>query len=184
MKNDRENIIDQLLVMNVQSGDKVSLEKLVQRWQQRFLQYAVVVTGDSNAAYDIVQDCWLAIIKGIVNLNDPAKFKVWALRIVYNKSATWIRKKQANRKLMQNFSEYAKEGSGKNDQTTQEVRYVLMNLPDKYRSVMTLYYFEKLSISDLASVFKVPEGTIKSRLYKARDCFKQEWNKKIKGDLK
>jgi DNA-directed RNA polymerase specialized sigma24 family protein len=75
MKQDHSNIEDQLLVMDAQDGDAQAMEKLVTRWQKRLWQHAYRLTDDSQGAWDITQQSWLGIIKGLRKLHDPAKFK-------------------------------------------------------------------------------------------------------------
>ena len=66
-----EQIADEILVMDCQSGRAKALEILVSRWQKRLWQYAYDLTGDSEAAWDVTQESWLGIIRGIRRLNDP-----------------------------------------------------------------------------------------------------------------
>src|SRR4030042_5729298 len=90
--NSVERIIDEILVMDCQSGRVKAMELLVNRWQKRLWQYARNLTGDTEAAWDITQESWLGIIRGIGRLDDPARFRPWAYRIVPNKVNDWIRK--------------------------------------------------------------------------------------------
>ena len=60
-----EQLIDEILVMDCQSGKVKALEMLVSRWQKRLWRYAYGLTEDSEAAWDITQDSWLGIIKGL-----------------------------------------------------------------------------------------------------------------------
>ncbi len=64
-----EQIIDQLLVMDAQDGDAQAMEKLVSRWQKRLWQHAFRLTSDSQAAWDVTQQSWLGIIKGLQKLS-------------------------------------------------------------------------------------------------------------------
>ena len=64
-----EQIVDEILVMDCQSGSVKAMEMLVSRWQKRLWQYAFRLIGDSEAAWDITQESWLAIIRGISRLS-------------------------------------------------------------------------------------------------------------------
>jgi len=70
----REQIIDQLLVTDAQDGDAGAMEKLVSRWQKRLWQHAFRLTSDSQAAWDVTQQSWLGIIKGLRKLHDPERY--------------------------------------------------------------------------------------------------------------
>jgi len=99
MKDERCDIEDQLLVMDAQDGDAGAMEKLVIRWQKRLWLHAYRLTSDSQAAWDITQQSWLGIIKGLRKLHDPANFKAWAYGITTNKSTDWIKKSRAVKRV-------------------------------------------------------------------------------------
>ena len=78
MKDNLSNIENQLLVMAAQGGNAEALEKLVYLWQKKLWQYVFRLTTDVHASWDITQQCWLEIIKGLKKLHDPTSFKDWA----------------------------------------------------------------------------------------------------------
>ena len=96
MKEDCSSIENQLLVMDAQDGDAAAMEKLVCRWQKRLWQHAYRMTADKEAAWDVTQQSWLGIIKGLRKLDDPENFKAWAYRITTNKSIDWIKRRKRN----------------------------------------------------------------------------------------
>ena len=173
MKEDRSNIEDQILVMEAQDGDAEAMEKLVIRWQRRLWCHAFRLTGDKDAAWDVMQQSWLAIIKGLHKLNDPASFKAWAYRITTNKSIDWVKKnKSAMRVDLEEIP-----SCGPEEKTGIDVRELLGRLDIKKRSALNLYYFEQLSIPEISMVLNISQGTVKSRLFKARQELKQLWEK-------
>ena len=99
MQDERSNIQDQLLVMDAQAGDTGAMEKLVSRWQKRLWLHAFRLTGETQAAWDVTQQSWLGIIKGLRKLHDPANFKAWAYKITTNKSIDWIKKTKTDKHL-------------------------------------------------------------------------------------
>jgi len=168
-----EQLVDEILVMDCQRGSVKAMEMLVSRWQKRLWRYALNLTGDTEAAWDITQESWLGIIKGLRKLHDPASFKAWAYRITTNKSFDWIRKNNEVNKISiektheQNYTE--KDDIG--------VKELLERLDMKSRTVLTLYYFEQLSVPEISTALKIPRGTVKSRLYSARKEMKELWQK-------
>ena len=68
MKDNLSNIEDQLLVMAAQDGNAEAMEKLVRRWYKKLWQYVFRLTSDGQVAWDITQQCWLEIIKGLRKL--------------------------------------------------------------------------------------------------------------------
>ena len=171
-----EQLIDEILVMDCQSGRVKALEILVSRWQKRLWQYAYNLTGDTDAAWDITQDSWLGIIKGLRKLQDPANFKAWAYRITTNKSIDWIKK---NKSVKQTSIEEIKDHQHKEKKDI-GVKELLEKLDIRKKAVLSLYYFEQLSIPEISTALKIPQGTVKSRLASARKELKELWQQHYK----
>lgn len=161
--------------MDAQDGDGRSMQELVQRWQRRLWLHAHRLTTDPEAAWDITQETWLAIIKGLNKLHDPAKFKQWAYRIVTNKAIDLLKVKQAPQPTpeqpMKDNATRAKEDSALSE--------LLGRLNPNRRAVLALYYLEGLTIAEVSSVLNIPKGTVKSRLYNARNELKKLWQQNL-----
>jgi len=168
-----EQLVDEILVMDCQSGSVRALEVLVSRWQKRLWRYAYNLTGDSEMAWDITQDSWLSILKGLRKLHDPANFKAWAYRITTNKSVDWIRKGKA---VKQTSIEEIKD-TQQQEKRDMGIKELVGKIDVRKRVVLNLYYFEQLSISEISAALKIPKGTVKSRLANARKELKELWQK-------
>ena len=162
------SIEDQLLVMDAQDGDVEAMEKLVSRWQKRLWRHAVRLTSDPQAAWDITQQSWVAIIKGRRKLHDAANFRAWSYRIVTNKSMDWI-KSNKDRKHVDIAQVPEIEQAASADTGLLEL---LGKLDFRKRAVLCLHYFEQLTIPEISAALKIPKGTVKSRLHNARSELK------------
>lgn len=174
-------IADQWLILKYQSGDKKALEILVKKWHSKLLYHAYRLIGDKDIAKDIVQDSWATIIRKIENLQDPQRFPFWANRIVHNKCVDWIRKQQVKRK---------KEGEMKLDdmlvitgseeenkeQNIQMLIKALSTLPESQKLILTLFYLREQSVKEISLILNIPTGTVKSRLFNAREHLKNILN--------
>ena len=169
-----EELVDEILVMDAQSGKAKAMEMLVSRWQKRLWLYAYRFTGNAEDAWDITQESWLGIIKGLRKLHNPASFKAWAYKITTNKSIDWLKKSKALKQInvIQECQHKTKHDSGLNE--------LLEKLEFKKRLILTLYYLENLSISEISVAMKIPKGTVKSRLYSARSELKKLYEKESK----
>jgi len=173
MQSPKEQIIDELLVLDAQSGNSKAMEALVSRWQKRLWHHAYRLTSDNQAAWDVTQQSWIGIIKGLRKLNDPASFKAWAYRITTNKSINWIKKNKAAKHISIDqlgdvqLKEIKEHG----------VKELLEKLDIRKKTVLMLHYFEQLTIPDISVVLNVPKGTVKSRLHNARKELKELWQK-------
>ena len=173
MKNNLPNIEDQLLVMAARGGDAEAITKLVGRWQKKLWRYVYRRTSNSQATWDITQQCWLDIIKGIRKLNDPACFRAWIYRIATNKSIDWLKTKSRERHT---HHEPMCVDSLENEDDLR-VRELLHKLKNESRTVLSLYYFEALSVTEISIALNVKTGTVKSRLFTAREELKALWEK-------
>ena len=100
-----ERIQDELLVLRCQEGDGAAFEDLVERWQERLWRHAWRLTGNEDAAWDVLQEAWMGIARGIRRLEDAAAFPAWAYRIVSNKCRDWIRRERRRREVHEAYSE-------------------------------------------------------------------------------
>lgn len=170
-------------MLQCQEGDGNALKELIGRWQPRFGRLAWRLTADREAAHDIVQDTWLAIVRGINKLDDPARFRTWAYRIVSNKCADWTRRRVVQRKVAKDLQNEA--SSVTNDFTddkdteseTNRMRNALAKLPDEQRAMLSLHYLDGMNVREISRVLDVPTGTIKSRLYHARKRLKETFER-------
>ena len=165
----RERVIDELLVVRCQEGGREAFDLLVRRWQRRLWRYARRLTGSDDAAWDVMQETWMAILKQIRRLSDPAWFAVWAYRIVRNKCADHCRRASRQRHLavalaqrQEAHADPPREGPG------DAVAAALRRLPPDRQELLTLKYAADLNIIEIAVVLGIPAGTVKSRLHHAR----------------
>ncbi len=171
MRGEHSHLEDQLLVMDAQDGSREAMDKLVTRWQKRLWGHACRLTGDSQAAWDVTQTAWCDIIRGLRKLHDPAGFPAWAYKITTRKSIDWIKRKRRTKTAsLENI-----EVAAVDKKSSLEIEDLLSQLDIDKRTLLSLYYFEELSISDIASALKIPVGTVKSRLYAARNELKKYW---------
>ena len=170
-----DQIVDEILVMDAQDGKARAMEILVRRWQKRLWQHAFRLTADEQAAWDVTQQSWLGIIKGLRKLHDPANFRAWAYKITTHKSVDWIKKNKAVKRIsideIQDHQHTEKKDTGLKD--------LLQKLDVRKRTVISLFYFEELSVPEISLVLKIPKGTVKSRLSGARKELKYLYQKHI-----
>ena len=168
-----------MLVLQCQEGNDNAMERLITRWQPRLSRLAWRLTAHREAAADIVQDAWLAIVRGLDRLDDPARFRAWAYRIVSNKCVDWTRRRVARRNVETGLRDDAAGASCDSKHETDSEREVarmreaLTKLPDEQRAMISLHYLDGMGVVEIARALDVPEGTVKSRLYHARNRLRQ-----------
>jgi len=169
--NQNERITDELLVLWAQEGAVAALSGLVERWQERLWRHAWRLTGDEQAAWDVLQEAWIVISRGIGRLGDPSAFPAWAYRITSNKARDWIRRRQCMRRADMVYGQRwraAENGGNPTDGPGADLREALANLPGCDRAILSLRYEDDFSIAEIAAILEIPPGTVKSRLHHAR----------------
>jgi RNA polymerase sigma-70 factor (ECF subfamily) len=178
-----QDILDEWLVLRCQGWDTEALRELVARYEQRIWRHALHLTGRRDAARDVAQETWLAIVRGLPRLRDPASFRTWAYRIVARRSADWIRRQQRDRARQRQPAPQFETptGSDRNlvdDDELAALREAIRTLPAHHRSVLDLHYRDGLSVAEIAVVLGIPPGTVKSRLHHARQTLRHTLERK------
>jgi RNA polymerase sigma-70 factor (ECF subfamily) len=177
MKRTTEDIVNELLVMRSQEGDAVAWSRLVRAWQPRFYAHARRLTGHREGAKDVTQETWAAMVRSIRRLDDPARFRAWAFRILINKSADWVRKRARERRAIQEVVESVRErGAPGNhppgEESGDRLRRAVAQLPPDRRQLLSMCYVDGMPLAEIADVLGIPEGTVKSRLHSIRQELK------------
>jgi RNA polymerase sigma-70 factor (ECF subfamily) len=166
---------DTKLIEQYKSGDASVLPILVRRWHKIFCEKAYWVTKNKETAKDIAQDSWLTIMAKIHTLNDVASFRGWAFRIVYCKAIDAINaQNKANRQLhAMSPVEIDTESKVDNAAFIQKVILrAIQQLPADKQMIIRLFYTDSYSVKEISELLDVPLGTVKSRLFKAREKLK------------
>lgn len=176
---DRDAVLDEWLVLRCQAGDVKALEVLARRWYPRMRIHAGRLTRDPEAAEDVAQEAWIGIARGLGRLRDPARFRSWAFRIVSNKARDWIRGEQARRRsgkaLDSAGTRYAGSDRMERDGSSELARLTkaLEGLSIGQRTILKWFYVDERSVREIAEAASIPEGTVKSRLYHAREALRR-----------
>ncbi|MHC4744649.1 MAG: RNA polymerase sigma factor [Planctomycetota bacterium] len=173
MKDKLSQIESQFLVMAAQNGSAEAWEKLVALWQEKLWRYVFGLTADKDAAWDITQQAWLEMIKGLKKLHNPKNFKAWAYRIATNRSIDWFKARNKNRHIDVESIQVASNEKNEDSQ----IKEMVEKLKTDSRIILSLYYFEQLTIAEISIALNIPAGTVKSRMFKAREELKQLWEK-------
>ena len=174
MKRTTDEIADELLVMRSQDGDRSAWKRLVARWQPKLYAHARRLTGHPEGAADVTQESWLAIVKVLGRLEDPAKFRSWAYRIVSNKATDWVRKRQRERSALMIAAGDADDAVQPvaDDDRMADLQRAIRALPRDQRNLLHMFYREGMSLAEIADACAIPLGTVKSRLHGIRQELK------------
>jgi len=167
-------VFDGLLVLEYRSGKKRAFEILVKRYHKKLCRHAYSYTHDFDASRDIVQDSWTIMIHKIESLKKPNRFGSWAFRIVSRKALDFLnkRKRQISHLAAYKNSRYGSDNQDNNESQIQMLRHMVRVLPKDQQIVLRLFYTEEYSLKEISEILEVSVGTIKSRLFHARERLK------------
>jgi len=171
--NKSKEISDAELVIKYQSGDKKTLITLVTRWHKKFVSHAYWYTKNAELSKDIVQESWTVIIDKIDSLRQADKFGSWGLSIVTRKAIDSLREQSKYRKL----DYYTEANLVDNKQVNTSLLHNLVlkeikRLPNEQQIVLKLFYVEGYKIHQISELLNIAKGTVKSRLFTAREKLK------------
>ena len=161
----------------LKTGDKDSFDLLYQDHYLILYRTALLILGNKEDAEDALQESFIAIYKNIASLSDYNKLKPWIFSILKNSCYTRYRKRK--REFPDEFVlEKADSNSISKEEDdfllSNEVEAALLNLKEKEREVLVLFYYNDFSIEEIVKICNSFTGTIKSRLYRARKNLKKE----------
>lgn len=178
MKN-KQNISEEALIRKFQKGDSKALVPLVKRYHKLWCALAYEILQDADLAKDVAQEAWKVIIASLPAISATVKFKAWGARIVKNKSIDELRRQLRLRARQQallrtgfNWEVNEAERIGK-EERYRAVLKVYKTLSEEHRQVLRLFYVDKYSLKTMASLLGISEGTVKSRLFHAREKIKK-----------
>lgn len=154
------------LVHQAKKGNVDAYGHLVEAYQEYFYKTAYLYTKNEQMALDMVQECVLKGFRKIHSLKQPEYFRTWMIKILINAVKT-----SAGKAIpMQDISqiELAKEEEGISMEEKWDLYSAINFLPEQYRMVIILKYFNELKLSEIADILHMPEGTVSAYLTRAK----------------
>jgi RNA polymerase sigma-70 factor, ECF subfamily len=176
MTNQLESLYWQVLVVRCQVGDHAAFEELVNQCQPRLRGFLCKLVGGQQAIDDLLQDIWIDVFRDLPKLANPGAFLPWLYRVARNRAYRLFRRHaQTIESLdMHDLSDAEKQNPA--DEFTAEdaqaVHAALDDLSAEHREVLLLRFMEDMSYDDIAAVIDCQVGTVKSRLYHAKQALR------------
>lgn len=163
------------LALRCQTGDPEAFADLIAVMERPLLYYATSLTGNQDAALDVLQDVWLKVLHGIRNLKDSGSLKPWLYAITHGVAVDRFRRQYKRDKAEQSQLDdlLNVEEPTFDEQDAKAVHHALSRLGVKHREVLVLHFLQDLSIQEIANVVGCSEGTVKSRIHYAKRQMKQ-----------
>jgi RNA polymerase sigma-70 factor (ECF subfamily) len=166
---------DQALIERCKRGDRRALEEMVGIYEKPVYNAAYRILGNPDDAADTTQVVFLKTFENLESYNPKYKFFSWIYRITVNESINQIKRFRKLQPLDENEAA-ATRGPDANVEANDLERVLqegLMALTNDYRTVMVLRHFADCSYRQISDILQIPEKTVKSRLYSARQLMKE-----------
>jgi RNA polymerase sigma-70 factor (ECF subfamily) len=180
--------VDQLLVERVQKGDKRAFDLLIQKYQHRIISLVSRYVSDSSEAQDVAQEAFIKAYRAIGRFRGDSAFYTWLYRIAINTAKNWIVAKNRRPPASDidaidaeqySISSRLKETSTPENELLREeiektVYDTIASLPEDLRTAIMLREMDGMSYEEIATTMECPIGTVRSRIFRAREAIDEK----------
>ena len=173
---------DVKLIHRCLQGEWKAFEKIVERYQKPLFNIALKITNRKDEAQDVAQAAFIKAYENLPSFDQKRKFFSWLYRIAINEALNVRNSRKLSNELSEEISSQEQEPDEivHELQRNQTLEHAVSELSVDYRIVITLRHFQNLSYHEISDVLQVPEKTVKSRLFTARQQLRDML---IKADL-
>lgn len=190
-----ERNVDQQLVVRVQKGDKRAFDLLVRKYQHKIAKLVMRYIHDRSEVEDVTQEAFIKAYRAIGSFRGESAFYTWLYRIAINTAKNYLVAQGRRVPTTDVEAEEAEqifdapalrevatpESSALTDEIAGTVARALKNLPEDLRTAITLREIDGLSYEEIASVMDCPIGTVRSRIFRAREAIDRELKPLLQG---
>ena len=175
------------LVMRAISGREDGFEELVRRYQRPIAAYVYRMVGDYEAALDLTQEVFIKVYNSLARYRSEYKFSTWIYKIAHNAAVDHLRRHSTREQSLVSQSDgeqydlpiesgrLSPEQESEKRERRAEIEAVVRELPAAYRELIVLRHSHDLSYDEIAEVTNLPLGTVKNRLFRAREVMRQHF---------
>jgi len=173
------------LIANVIGGREDGFEELVRRYQKPITGYVFRIVGDYESSLDVTQEVFIKVYNSLHRYSSDYKFSTWLYRIAHNAAIDHLRRNSINPQSLETENadgtyQLQIEAPGRSPEQDREISewraeigQVVKRLPDAYKQLILLRHASDLSYDGIAEVTNLPLGTVKNRLFRAREMMRQ-----------
>lgn len=188
--------VDQLLVEQVQKGDTRAFDLLINKYQHRIVSLVARYVSDQSEAQDVAQEAFIKAYRAIDRFRGDSAFYTWLYRIAINTAKNWLVAKKrrppasdidaADAEQYDMESRLKEQGTPENEMMREEIKRTVYDtiseLPDDLRTAIMLREMEGMSYEDIALTMDCPIGTVRSRIFRAREAIDEKLKPLMEGD--
>ncbi|SHH20391.1 sigma-70 family RNA polymerase sigma factor [Massilia sp. CF038] len=180
----RETLVDALLVEKAQAGERYAFDCLVVKYQRRLVQMVATMTFNMDDAEDVVQDSFIKAFRALSSFRGEASFYTWIFRITLNTAKNFLTTKRSRAIISMELTtnedgtpvdhaladeSQSPSASLQNRQPVAVLNETLQRMPTPLSTALVLCEIEGLSYQEIADMMGTPIGTVRSRIFRARE---------------
>ena len=176
-------LADSELVQSTLAGRDSGFEELVRRYQRPIAAYVYRMVGDYDAALDLTQEVFIKVYASLSRYRPEFKFSTWIYKIAHNAAIDHLRRHATREAVASSETDRAEtavesrslspEQESERTERCSEIETVVQMLPAPYRELILLRHSQDLSYEEIAEVTGLPLGTVKNRLFRAREAMRE-----------
>ena len=175
------------LVASAARGLEGSFEELVNRYQRPISAFVYRMVGDYDAALDLTQEIFIKVYASLARYRPEFKFSTWIYRIAHNAAIDHLRRTSSRERSLSVGTEtdnyelplesegLTPEQQSEREERRGEIETVVRSLPTAYRELIVLRHSQDLTYEEIVEVTGLPLGTVKNRLFRAREMMRQQF---------
>lgn len=189
---------DEELVLYIVKGKTELFSVIIDRYQSKVLSTAYNYTHDNEEAQDLTQEIFIKLYNNLQSYKSKASFSTWLYRIAVNRCIDWTRKKKlhtvstiydSSDDEIDIYDTITDSGGSPEEAFIKQenkvyIRKVVEDLPEIYKTVIILYYFEDFSPQEISDIIDIPKRTIETRLYRGKNLLKLRLEELVCGGEK
>ncbi|MGA7522481.1 MAG: sigma-70 family RNA polymerase sigma factor [Acidobacteriaceae bacterium] len=172
-------LTDDAAIARVLAGDASAFEAIVRRWQGPLVNLAWRFCRDRTRAEEMAQEAFLRAWRNLAQFRGESAFSTWLFSLAANLYRTELRRLPATPLSLDDIAEPPdphRAGAALEDTSRDEaLRRAVLALPPKYRDAILLFYFHEQDVPAAARTLKIPEGTVKARLFRGRELLRSKF---------
>lgn len=163
---------------------KISQEQfdfVYKEYAKELLQIAYGYTKNKEDSIDIMQNAYIAVLESNKRFESNEHIKYFLIRVTINESINFV-KSYSEKKVLCNNDIIMNIPETKKDELPYDISEIVNTLPEKYKTIIVLYYYDGMKIKDISKVLKMKESAVKKRLERARNLVKEIIERNYKND--
>ncbi len=168
---------DRTLVQKVLNGDQLASRILIDQHKRLVIHAVARLIDNDQDREELCQDVFVKVFKSLSSFNFESKLSTWIATIAYRMSINFLKK--SKRRMHEEDLDKVSFQVGATDSSFEDIDYaqfinqLILQMPDNYRSILTLYHLDGFSYPEIVEITGMPEGTVKNYLFRARKKLKE-----------